>query len=293
MWALGAFFFAPSGKVFEEKIRNSFEWQFGLAACAISSFIVIGFSVYYIAAAMDKKSMRLDLQAAQRQLGKHNELGLVYIWASHNAEHIDINYQEMKDAIEESADRKLELLFTTGYEAMSMDAEHETIQFKNRFSEKPDGQPRKAVLHELIQNLKGPVRVLLLNPLSQTAFDRGREIINDGDLYRQLIYRTIAFLELAKERNENLHLDFGFYSQKPVWNVVRNNIITFVQPVSPNYAARLNAWLCFANNNFGITEGFATLFEKKWDERQLEDVSHPDFRTNVDKIKHEIEAKMK
>ncbi|MBI41692.1 MAG: hypothetical protein CMF59_19025 [Leptospiraceae bacterium] len=293
LWAFITLFFGAFGTVFEETVRESYEWQFGLIVCAFASFIVIVISVYYILAAMDRKSIRLDLGAALRRLESHNELGLVSIWGNESAEHIDQNYQEMREIIETVADRKLDLLFTTGYEAMSMDAEHETVPFKNLFSERNDGNPRKAVLHDLVQGLRGPVRVLLLNPLSKTAQDRGREVITDGPMYQQLIYRTVAFLELAKSKNRSLYLEFGFYSQKPVWNVVKNDTVTFVQPVSPQRTARLNTWLCFANNNFGITEGFNTLFEKKWEERTLEKLDSPEFRENVDRIKSEIEAKMK
>lgn len=247
---------------FVEKIKSSIEWQYAAFSFVFAVIISLGVSFFYIWLAVDNKTLRNNIEIKDNEIKTYQDLGLVYILNNDTEEFIDKNYQTIKDTLVEYPSSRLDILVTTGYESISMHFAHDNQDFITRYNRNKD-YARIGVFHEYLKNLRSKIRILLLNPQSTVAKERGKRILNDPNHYSELIYRTIAFLKLIN----NSQLELGYYDQMPVWNMIKNDNITFVQSVSSDKTARKNAWHAFSNTPSGITEGYKTLFEKKWEEK--------------------------
>ena len=196
------------------------------------------------------------------ELEKSDKLGLAYVLKNDSEENISENNLKIKSILTNTDPNTLDMILTTGYELISMDHKHEIETMRSKY-QLPGIPNRIGVFHELLEKCKFPVRILLLHPESEFATKRGKAIITDHEHYRELIYRTIAYFNLIKKRN----IELRYYDMEPVWNLIKNERLMFIQPVSETNKSRNNNWFGLSVTPGTLSQGYITLFNKKWNEK--------------------------
>ena len=131
------------------------------------------------------------------------------------------------------------------------------------------------------------IRILLLHPESAFVQTRAGNLLGVSELYTELIHRTIACIRIIN----NKHIELGFYMQEPVWNIIKTDHYTCIQSITPHRLSRNEHWNILSNNPNGLTDGFQTLFEKKWKERKDFTISK-NSEKEIKKIIKQIKSKM-
>ncbi|MBA7527765.1 hypothetical protein ES705_19944 [subsurface metagenome] len=234
-----------------QKIRTNVTWRafFFSALTTISFFWLFTATVVY--RMFRDVTQKKELAETKNELKRLDASKLVYVLRSDTEAQIQEGYKIVKRTISSRRPNCLDFLLTTGYEPISMDSRHEGNDYKERYS-LPENGPRLAVFHKYMKTLRVKTRILLLNPLSELCTTRGKKLLNDPAHYRQLISRTIAYLELLN----NNQIQYGFFEENPVWKIIKTDKYTFVQAVPADSKSRDEFWFGFENRKHRLTDGF-------------------------------------
>ncbi len=276
-----------------QKVKTNITWRaVFFSAVATISFIWI-FTATLVYIKFRNITQKKELSVTKKELKRLDEAKLVYVLRSDTEVQIQEGYKIIKQTLSKRRPNCLDFLLTTGYEPIGMDSRHEGNDFNERYS-LPDNGHRFASFHEYLITLRVKTRILLFNPLSKECIARGKKLLNDPGHYRQLISRTIAYLELIN----NSKIEYGFFEDKPVWKIIKTNKYTFAQAVPADSKSRDEFWFGFENRNHRLTDGFDTHFEDLWDRRLFAAIDWNSrewkpLRDEIDTLKTQIEYKMK
>lgn len=283
------FNFSSGKKIFHylyNQIKISPEWKYGFFAIIASLIFFVMVTTIYFFLLFRLKELKKKIDTNEQEFEKIDKIGLIYALNNDDDIKIQENLKLISQKLISSDFTTIDLLLTTGYEIISMHSEHENKQLKERYKTK-ENESRIAPFHSILKNTSVSTRILILSPDSMACHERGHSVIHSKQNYKNLIHRTIAYLDLIN--NENIQ--YGFYDMIPVWKIIKNRKMSFIQPLNPSKLARNEPWFGFLNVDHGITEGYQTLFEKKWKEKDSIKISQTSKRS-IKKLKDEIIAKM-
>jgi hypothetical protein len=246
---------------FEDLVKNPEYHNIITNLVYIFLFSVIITAIYLILAFKTKVLKRTILDHENELRRIDSLLGVKYILENTTEQEIENNYSIIRNKIFDTTSSKLDILLTTGYEQVSMHFPHDPKEFKEKYKTSVNKE-RKGIFHDYFTEIKVPTRILILKPDCLSARSRGSQVINDIPHYIDLICRTIAFLEKIR----NSYVQYRFYDQTPVWNIIKNEKLAFVQPIMNDKKSRDGYIYCFNKINLSISSRFDTLFEKKWKE---------------------------
>lgn len=267
------------------KIQTSYYWKlFFIIIISCLSFAIL-LSIVYITQALGNKKLKRIIEQKNKEM---SQFGVTNILTNEDDETIRKNYKQIADTIKKYDNTNtIDFILTTGYEPISMHDLHDPTEFQEQYK---GSYSNKAQFHDILKNVKTKSRVLLLHPESIFANERGRDIIRDEKLYSDLIYRTIACLEKIKKINP--HVEYGFYNQNPVWKIIKTDNLVFIQAVHSRGLARKETWIGLLRSDLSITDGFDTLFKKKWEERNTFNLNNDEYKKRLKFFKKQLEGKM-
>lgn len=263
---------------FYNKIIGSSTWRNGFIILAfLFVFTIIVTVVFLILSNFDNKNR--EEAANDEKLFKN--LGISAVFRNSSDSDIQENNEFIFNKIQKESSHSIDFLLTTGYELLSMDTRNENREFIDRYSS--SDKFRKAFFHEFLLSCKHKVRILLLNPESESAKRRGEVLFGNKAIthYQNLIFRTIAYLNDFNNSN----IEFGFYNQEPIWKIVKTDSLMFVQPIRRDRYGRNENLHLFKYTPHSLTDGFHTLFEKKWDERNNFEIDRDSINKKAKKFK--------
>lgn len=123
----------------------------------------------------------------------------------------------------------------------------------------------KAVLREVLENISGEIKILLLHPNTEQTKMRAKALGVLLETYQRDIANSIQFLKELKIKGKSVALKL--YSQRPIWKMIIADDFLWLQYYDPKEHVEYTPVYGIKrdHNNYTLFEPLSAVFTKKWE----------------------------